>query len=58
MKKIMNVTDLENIAGRGIKEAKAYLDELLRKYGVTSAVELNYYATEEERDHLLWLYKN
>lgn len=58
MKKIMNTADLENIAGGGIKEAMAYLDELSRKYGVTSTVELNYYVTDEERDHLLWLWKN
>ena len=58
MKKIMNVADLENIAGGGIKEANAYIDELLRKYGVTSTVELNKYVTDEELKHVMWLYKN
>ena len=54
MKKIMNVADLENIAGGGIKEANAYIDELLRKYGVTSTVELNKYVTDEELKHVMW----
>ena len=51
----IDLENLEKVSGGTLEEARAYVEELAKKYGTRDGLELNKLITREELEHLKWL---
>ena len=51
----INLENLEKVPGGTTEEARAYVEELGKKYGTRDGLKLNKLITKEELEHLKWL---